>query len=95
MQPEIRVIAAALIEYVLANRFACDTEDGIEGWWLTRRVQRSQDVSTALAWLVRRGLWQTTTAADGRTSYRRRATDDVLQAALDEFRRGNQPKEYV
>jgi hypothetical protein len=95
MQSEIRVIAAALIEYVLANRFACDTEEGIERWWLSDRAQRTQDVNAALDWLVHRGLWQTTTAADGRTSYRRNAADEVLQAALDEFRRGNQPKEYV
>jgi hypothetical protein len=95
MQPEIRVIAAALIEYVLANRFACDTEEAIEGWWLTDRVQRTQDVSAALECLVHRGLWQTSTATDGRTSYRRNAADEALQAALDEFRRGNQPKEYV
>jgi hypothetical protein len=89
MQPEIRVIVEALIEYVSANPLACDTEDGIARWWLPDCRQSSHDVATALGWLVRSGLLQTVTAADGRTRYRRIATDDSLKAALDEFRRAH------
>jgi hypothetical protein len=89
MQPEIRVIVEGLIAYVFANPLACDTEDGIARWWLSDCHQSSHDVATALGWLVRKGLLQTVTAADGRTRYRRIATDDSLKAALDEFRRAH------
>jgi hypothetical protein len=89
MQPEIRVIVKALIAYVSANPMACDTEDGIARWWLSDCRQSSRDVAAALGWLVRTGLLQTVTAADGRTRYRRIATDDSLKAALGEFRRAH------
>jgi hypothetical protein len=89
MQPEIRVIVQALIAYVFANPLACDTEDGIARWWLSDCRPSSYDVAAALTWLVRSGLLQTVTAADGRTRYRRIATDDSLKAALDEFGRAH------
>jgi hypothetical protein len=87
MRPEIRVIVEALIAYIFANPLACDTEDGIARWWLSG--YRQHDVAAALGWLVSSGLLQTVTAVDGRTRYRRIATDDSLQAALDEFRRAH------
>ena len=89
MDPEIQVIVEALATYVLVNPHACDTPDGIERWWLPDRSHLTQDLHIALEWMVRNGYLQTTTAADGRTRYRRRASDGAMKACLDEIRRRN------
>ncbi|HME38783.1 MAG TPA: hypothetical protein VKG63_07455 [Steroidobacteraceae bacterium] len=85
MQPEIHVIVKAVIAYLIANPHACDNEEGIDRWWLADHGQSSRDVSAALDWLVVNGFLQTVTAADGRTRYRRLATDDSLKATLEDF----------
>jgi hypothetical protein len=85
MRPEIHVIVKALIAYVLANPHACDNDEGIERWWLSDRALSSRDVTAALDWLVLNGFLQTMTAADGRTRYRRLATDESLRATLKDF----------
>jgi hypothetical protein len=89
MDPEILVIVDALVAYVRVNPHACDTSDGIERWWLSDRSHRSEDVRVALDWMVQQGYLQTTTAADGRTRYRRIAADESLKAVLDYFRLRN------
>jgi hypothetical protein len=90
-QPEIKMIVEALVAYVSANPNACDTVDGIERWWLSDCRQSSLEVTAALDWMVRRGYLEAVTATDGRTHYRRIATDDGLKSALDEVSCPNQP----
>jgi hypothetical protein len=91
MQSGIKMIVEALVAYVSANPNACDTVDGIERWWLSGCRQSSREVAAALDWMVRRGYLEAVTATDGRTRYRRIATDDGLKSALDEVSRPNQP----
>jgi hypothetical protein len=91
MESEIQQIVSALVAYVLANPLACDTQDGIERWWLSDCGQSSLAVAAALNWMVMKGYLQTATAADGRVRFRRIATDDSLQSAFDELPRAQQP----
>jgi hypothetical protein len=89
MQPEALMIVEALVQYLLANPHACDTQDGIERWWLSGISAAPQDVGTALDWMVLHGYLQASTAADGQTRYRRNATDETLKTVLDGIRRKN------
>ena len=71
-------VVRLLAKYWTANPLACDTPDGICRWWLSSDRVGMDSLLAALAWMKERGLVDELTAADGRTRYRRSASDDRL-----------------
>jgi hypothetical protein len=65
-------VADMIMRYLIAHPDACDSLEGICGWWLVR--QQHDDVrlaaGPALMQLVASGCIEAYTGADGRTLYR-------------------------
>lgn len=87
---DLSAVVGALLRYLRANPRACDTAEGIRRWWFAPDVQFTEDaVARALNALDREHLLEVTTAVDGHQRYRRRATDEELEAALRGLDRGD------
>jgi hypothetical protein len=80
---EITAIARAVVAHVKANPLASDTQAGIAHWWLEPGTAVSEEaLAEALRLLTRAGVLEELQAADGRTRYRRCASDRELEALL-------------
>lgn len=67
-------LVTMLSRYWLEHPHACDTPDGMRRWWLTGATDvPPHALAAALAWMVVDGLVEASSAADGRTRFRRRA----------------------
>ena len=82
--PEVLAIACALARYMSANPLASDTPDGIYRWWLGPDHGSMPKLLQALDWMKARGLMEEQVALDGRTRYRRTASDEQLDEAIRE-----------
>ena len=83
-------LVRAISRYLRINPLASDTSDGIARWWLGAEQASEPDVETALDWMQKHGLIETSLAADGRVRYRRTLDADI-DAALDRLVRGDDP----
>lgn len=84
--PEVLALVFALTKYLEANRLACDAPEGISRWWLPEPAASIEKLISALDWMQRNGLVESTVAADGRLRYRCIASDEQLKA-LDRRKR--------
>lgn len=76
-------VVRALARYLRANPLACDTADGIGRWWMGPDRVSTADLMKALDYMKRHGLMEEVFAVDGRTRYRRCASEAQLQAAIE------------
>jgi hypothetical protein len=77
-----------ILEYLVKNPDAGDTEDGILQWWLMERalIEVRPVVEAALEWLLERDLVFTVGAKDSRMHYR---LNHAKGAEIQRFLRGS------
>jgi hypothetical protein len=72
----------AIARYFRSHPQACDTLDGVAGWWLTGALTAGPELEVALDILGNEGIVEAVHAADGRIRYRLASSADAL-ARLD------------
>ena len=94
---EISALVRALAGYLHANPLASDTCEGALTWWLGRQAgATAQQLQVAFDELVKLGLVERVTAADGKVRYRCSNTDAATLARLAELaREGNGDRKKV
>ena len=69
---EIAQVALEIERYFVQHPNAADTLEGIAGWWLQKQrfIDSMERVYDALEELIRRGMVEKITGADGKNIYR-------------------------